>query len=91
MFYKIIGKDAYTIGASSAALVSNSGDETIDMGTPGAKVVYPEPISKDITIYIKNTETISSNVTFVVDCTGSMGFSGRMNMVKSSMRNFYKQ
>lgn len=88
MFYQIIGKDAYTISASSAALVSNSGDETIDLGTPGGTTVYPKPINKDITVYITNTEMISANVIFVIDCTGSMGFSGRMNMVKSSMRNF---
>ncbi len=90
MFYKIIGKDAYTISASSAALVSNSGDETIELGTPGGKTVYPKPINKDITIYITNTETISANVTFVIDCTGSMGDgpSSRMGMVRSSVKTF---
>lgn len=90
MFYQIIGKDAYTISASSAALVSNSGDETIDLGTPGGTIVYPKPINKDITIYIRNTETISANVIFVIDCTGSMGDgpSSRMGMVRSSVKTF---
>lgn len=94
-FYRIVGKDAYVIGTSSSALVTNSGAEEIATGTSGEEAPKPDPISKTITLYIRNTKTVSSNIIFVIDVTGSMsssadanGYSSRINMVKENVKDF---
>lgn len=92
-FYKMIGKDTYTIGASSTALVTNTGEEVekkTDAGT--AKVEFKE---KKVNVYVINTSVITKNTTFVIDITGSMGttttamgYASRMEMVRSEVKAF---
>lgn len=98
VFYKLVGKDTYTIGTSSAALVVNNNTTVVE---PEAIGSIPEKINyvvKEVTIYISNVNKISSNVTFIIDVTGSMissaganGYQNRMDMVRSNVKSFLQQ
>lgn len=72
LLYKLIGKETYTIGTSASALVLNNGDEK-ESDVPIASVPpYPEYIVKQIKMYMSNVQKVQSNVTFIIDITGSM-------------------
>jgi len=99
MFYKIIGKDTYTIGTSSSALVLNGGQTEVEPEVVLATIPpKPEYIIKEATIYISNVNKISSNVTFIIDITGSMrntagalGYTDRMDMIRSNVKTFLQE
>ena len=57
MFYQIVGKDAYTIGASSAALVTSSGKE--DPKQADGKTVIREFKERKVKMQIHKEETIT--------------------------------
>ena len=72
MFYKLVGKDTYTIGTSSSGIVVNS-----DTNVEKSEAITPnKPITaeKDVTIKakqkIKESQVISGNLDIVVvlDC-----------------------
>jgi len=94
--YNLIGKDTYTIGTSASALVLNGGQTSVDPEATLANVPpKPEYVVKEVTIYVSNVNYISSNVTFVLDITGSMGstsgasgYTNRMDMVRKNVKTF---
>lgn len=73
--YSIVGKDVHTIGASSAAIVMNSGQEE-QAQVKGEKV--PEPVV-DITVALieKNVKITNTDIIFILDDSGSMRVDGR--------------
>lgn len=75
LLYKLIGKETYTIGTSSAALVLNNGDEKESDVTKTTNVInYPE---HSVTITTKKKTTITTTVQgnlaimVILDCESS--------------------
>ena len=73
MFYKLIGKDTYTIGTSSSSVVVNGGDNEVKEGLSMTSTIKTYP-TKSITVKMKKkniiTETLHGNIDVIVilDC-----------------------
>lgn len=96
LLYNLIGKDTYTVGTASSALVLNNGQTSVEPQATLAPIPdKPDYIIKEVTIRISNINKISSNVTFIIDITGSMGstsgslgYTNRMDMIRSNVKTF---
>lgn len=98
IFYRLIGNETYAIGTSSSALVVNDNTAVVEPEAIGNIPEKPSYVTKEVTIYISNINKISSNVTFIIDVTGSMtntagasGYTDRMDMVRSNVKSFLQQ
>lgn len=98
IFYRLIGNETYAIGTSSSALVVNDNTAVVEPEAIGNIPEKPNYVTKEVTIYISNINRISSNITFILDITGSMssttdanGYKNRMDMVRSNVKSFLQQ
>ena len=98
IFYRLTGKNTSTIGTSSAALVVNDNSAVVEPAVIGSIPEKPSYVNKQVTVYISNVNKISSNVTFIIDITGSMsrtagasGYKNRMDMVRTNVKSFLQQ
>lgn len=76
MFYQIIGKDAYTISASSSALVTSSGKEDSEPLRGGYVDIKEEEdvYYTDINVYVtrKSVSISNTDMIFILDASGSL-------------------